>query len=75
MSMETGWYAFTHPNRATHYPLYTSLCTEELNAIRKQKFSLSAVLSTEGRVLGHAGMNLNLKDLKGMGQVITAKPL
>ena len=35
--MGTSWYTFTHPNRATHYPLYTSLCTGELNAIRKQK--------------------------------------
>ncbi|KAJ1494120.1 hypothetical protein T484DRAFT_1927976 [Baffinella frigidus] len=28
---------FTHPNRAALYPLFTSLCTGELNAIRKQK--------------------------------------
>ena len=34
---ETSWYAFTHPNRTTHHPLCTSLCTGELNAIRKQK--------------------------------------
>ena len=35
---DTGTYpAFTHPNRATHCPLYTSLCTGELTAIRKQK--------------------------------------
>ena len=43
----TSWYTFTHlvylhpplkdPNRATHYPLYMSLCTGELNAIRKHK--------------------------------------
>ena len=26
-----------HPNRATHYPLYKSLCTGKLNAIRKKK--------------------------------------
>jgi len=32
-----GWYTFTHPNRATLYLFYTSLCTGELNAIRKHK--------------------------------------
>ena len=34
---ETSRYAFTHPNRTTRYLLYTSLCTRELNATRKQK--------------------------------------
>ncbi|KAJ1470866.1 hypothetical protein T484DRAFT_1640815, partial [Baffinella frigidus] len=29
--------AIKHPKRATLYPLFTSLCTGELNAIRKQK--------------------------------------
>jgi hypothetical protein len=29
--------AIKHPNRATLYLLYTSLCTGELKAIRKQK--------------------------------------
>jgi hypothetical protein len=37
VSMETSWYAFTHPNSTTLYLLFTSLCTGELNAIRKQK--------------------------------------
>ena len=49
--METSWYTFTHPKKATHYPLYTSLCTGELNAIRKQN-AFAAVLSTEWRVVG-----------------------
>jgi len=31
-----------HPNRATLYLLYTSLCTEELNVIRKHKCFLSS---------------------------------
>ena len=31
------WIDSKHPNRATHYPFYTSLCTAELNATRKQK--------------------------------------
>ena len=30
-------YAFTHPSRTTLYLLYTSLCTGELNAIRKHE--------------------------------------
>ena len=29
--------AIKHPKRTTLYPLFTSLCTGELNAIRKQK--------------------------------------
>ena len=32
-----GEVSLYQPNRAAHYPLYTSLCTGELNAIRKQK--------------------------------------
>ena len=28
VSMGTSWYTFTHPNRATLYLLYTSLCME-----------------------------------------------
>jgi len=31
-----AWHS-KHPNRATHCPLYTSLCSGELNAIRKHK--------------------------------------
>jgi hypothetical protein len=48
---------------ATLYLLYTSLCTGELNAIQKKNAS-SAVLSTEGRVVGLCWANQNLKDLK-----------
>ena len=40
-----------NPNRTTLYLHYTSLCTGDLHAIRKQN-SFSAVLSTEGRVVG-----------------------
>ena len=40
-----------HPNRAAQYPLYASLCTGELNAIRKQN-AFSAILSAERRVGG-----------------------
>ena len=31
------WGSLKHPKRATLYLLYTSLCTGELNAIRKHK--------------------------------------
>ena len=51
VSMGTSWYTFTNSNRTAFYLLYTSLCTGGLNAIRKQH-ALSAVLSTEGRVVG-----------------------
>ena len=47
---ETG-YERMSPLRAAHYPLYTSLCTGQLNAIRKQN-AFSAVLPKEGRVVG-----------------------
>ena len=49
----------------THYPLYTSVCTGELNAIRKHKCFLCSPFYVKGVSLGHAGRNLNLKDLKG----------
>ena len=62
--METSWYTFTHPNRTTHYPLYTSLCTGELNAIRKHKCFLCSPFYVKGVSLGHVGKNQNLKDLK-----------
>ena len=65
--METSWYAFTHPSRATHYPFYTSLCTGELNAIRKHKCALSAVLSTEGPVVGPCREKLKPKRPTGDG--------
>jgi hypothetical protein len=53
-----------HPNRATHYPLYTSLCTGELDAIRKHKCFLCSPFYVKGVSLGHVGRNSNLKDLK-----------
>ena len=31
------WFNSKDPNRATHYPLHTSLCSGQINAIRKQK--------------------------------------
>jgi len=46
------------------YPLYTSLCTGELNAIRKQN-AFSAVLSTEGRVVELCWAELKPKGPKG----------
>ena len=46
-----------HPNRATHYPLYTSLCTGELNAIRKHKCFLCSPFYVKGVSLGHVGRN------------------
>ena len=46
------------------YPLYTSLCTGELNAIRKHKYFLCSPFYVKGVSLGHVGRNLNLKDLK-----------
>ena len=53
-----------HPNRATHYPLYTSLCTGELNAIRKHKCFLCSPFYVKGVLLGHVGRNQNLTDIK-----------
>ena len=55
--METSWYAFTHPNSATLYLLYTSLCTGELNAIRKHKCFLCSPFYVKGESLGHVGRN------------------
>ena len=46
--------------RTTLYFLYTSRCTGELNAIRKQN-AFSAVLSTEGRVVGLCWAKLKSK--------------
>ena len=50
--------------RATHYPLYTSLCTGELNAIRKHKCFLCSPFYVKGVSLGHVGRNETVKDLK-----------
>ena len=57
--------AITKPRLAAPiYPLYTSLCTGELNAIRKHQCFLCIPFDVKGVSLGHAGRNLNLKDLK-----------
>ena len=58
------WVNSKHPDRATHYPLYTSLCTGELNAIREQKCFLCSPFYVKGVSLGHDGRNQNLKELK-----------
>jgi len=52
--------AFTY---TTHYPLYTSLCTGELNAIRKHETFFCSPFYVKGVSLGHVGRNSNLKDL------------
>jgi hypothetical protein len=54
-----------HPNRATHYLLYTSLCTGELNAIRKHKCYLCSPFYVKGvsSVFAYAGLTQNLKEL------------
>ena len=44
-------------NRATHYPLYTSLCTGELNAIRTHKCFLCSPFYVKGVSLGHVRRN------------------
>ena len=53
-----------HPKRINLYPLYTSLCIGELNTIRKQN-AFSAVLSTEGRVVGLCWAQLKPKGPEG----------
>ena len=54
-----------HPNRATLYLLYTSLCTGELNAIRTQKCFLCSPVYAKGEVFAYVWLPQNLKDLKG----------
>ena len=66
VSMEPSWYVCTHPNRTTLYLLYTSLCTGELNAIRKHKCFLCSPCCVKGLSLGYVGLNLNPKDLKDL---------
>ena len=65
---ETPFLAFCRgsntPKEPTLYPLFTSLCTGELNAIRKQN-AFSAVRSTEGRVVGICWAKLKPKGPKG----------
>ena len=46
-----------HPNRTTFYLLYTSLCTRELNAIRKHKCFLCSPFYVKGVSLGRVGRN------------------
>ena len=46
---------FSRPVRATLYLLYTSLCTEELNAIRKHKCFLCSPFYVKGVSLGYVG--------------------
>ena len=48
-----GW--LKHPNRATLYLLYTSLCTGELNAIRKHNCFLCSPFYVKGVSLGYVG--------------------
>ena len=81
--METSWYAFTHPNRATLYLLYTSLCTGELNAIRKQKCFLCSpfygrayrwAMSCELKPRGTTSLSPGiLKKIRLKGSVITSR--
>jgi hypothetical protein len=49
------WVNSKHPNRVTLYLLYTSLCTGELNAIRKHKFFLCSPFYVKGVSLGYVG--------------------
>jgi len=51
------WVKLKHPNRFTHDPLYTSICTGELNAIPKHKCFLCSPFYVKGVSLGHAGRN------------------
>ena len=44
-----------HPNRATLYLLYTSVCTGELNAIRKHKCFFCCPFYVKGVSLGYVG--------------------
>ena len=51
------WVKSKHPNRATLYLLYTSLCTGELNAIRKHNCFLCSAFYVKGVSLGYVGLN------------------
>ena len=66
LSVNEWWQALRPTTLRTddHYPLYTSLCTGELNAIRKHKCFLCSPFYVKGVSLGHVGRNQNLKDLK-----------
>ena len=61
---QNGWLGFgvcasailcKHPNTATLYLLYTSLCTGGLNAIRKQKCFLCSPFYVKGVSMGYVG--------------------
>ena len=49
------WVNSKHPNGVTLYLLYTSLCTEELDAIRKHKGFLCSPFYVKGVSLGYVG--------------------
>ena len=53
-----------HLNRVTLHLLYTSLCTGELNAIRKYECLLCSPFYVKSVSSGYVGLNQNLKDLK-----------
>ena len=60
------WVDSKHPNRATLYPLYASLCTGEQT--RSESINaFSAVLSTEGRVVGLCWEKFKPQCPKGCG--------
>ena len=64
--METSWYTFTHPNRATLYLLYTSVYTGELNVIRKHECFLKSNVRTLTdflRTLNFADVKFNVRAL------------
>ena len=62
------WGHFKDPKKTTLYPLFTSLCTGELNAIRKQKGFLCRSFLRNCVSLAYVGRNQNLKDLKDGGE-------
>ena len=56
------WVNSKDPKRAALHLFYTSLCTGELNAIRKQKCFILQFFLRRGVVLGYVGRNDNLKE-------------
>ena len=51
------WVNSKHPNRVALYLLYTSLCTGELNAIRKHDCFFCSPFYVKGVSLGYVGRN------------------
>ena len=49
------WVYSKHPSRVTLYLLHTSLCTGELNAIRKHDCFLCSPFYVKGVSLGYVG--------------------